>query len=175
MLPSSYAELACSIARALEVVGERWSLLIVRDSLRGVTRFDDFQSSLGLARNVLSTRLEHLVGEGVLRRQPYGRGRRHDYLLTSKGHELATALIALQQWGDHYYPGPDGPPRLITHADCGGPVTARLVCGEEEQPVAPDRIAVLPGPGAGARLSASPAGSSLHASGRRGGSETLAR
>jgi len=155
VLQSNYAELTCSIARTLEVVGERWSLLIVRDALRGVTRFGDFQSSLGLARNVLSTRLEHLVDAGVLRRQPYGRGRRHDYLLTSKGYELAIALIALQQWGDHYYPGPDGPPRLITHADCGGPVTARLICGEEEQPVAPDRIAVLPGPSAATYASSS--------------------
>lgn len=149
VLQSRYAELTCSIARALEVVGERWSLLIIRDALRGVTRFEDFRSSLGLARNVLSTRLEHLVGEGVLERQPYAAGRRHDYVLTSKGYELATALVALQQWGDHHYPGPDGPPRLITHADCGGRVTARLVCSTEEEPVAPDRITVLPGPGAG--------------------------
>ena len=125
-----------------------WSLLIIRDALRGVTRFDDFQSSLGLARNVLSTRLEHLVGEGVLERRPYGAGRRHDYVLTSKAYGLATALVALQQWGDQHYPSPAGPPRLITHSDCGGPVAAQLVCRSQGQSVTPDRITVLPGPGA---------------------------
>src|SRR5687767_5629639 len=134
MLHSRYPSLSCSIARALEVVGERWSLLIVRDAMRGVTRFEDFQRSLGLARNVLTARLEHLVSEGVLARTPYGpKGSRSEYELTQKGRELMVVVVGLNNWGDRHYPHPDGPPRKFQHADCGGPVVADLVCGEHSE------------------------------------------
>jgi DNA-binding HxlR family transcriptional regulator len=91
----------CPIARALEVVGERWTLLIVRDVLDGLRRFDELQSSLSVARNVLAARLDRLVEEGVLERVPYSeRPRRCEYRLTAKGRELEPALAALRRWGD---------------------------------------------------------------------------
>jgi len=125
MLHSRYPELTCSVARALEVIGERWSLLIVRDAVRGVTRFEDFQRSLGLARNVLTARLDHLVCEGVLVRTPYGpTGSRNEYELTDKGRELSVVVIGLSNWGDRHYANPGGPPRKFEHLDCGGPVRA---------------------------------------------------
>lgn len=148
VLDSRYPELTCSIARALEVVGERWTLLIIRDATRGVSRFEDFRHSLGIARNVLSARLEHLVAEGVLERRPYGSGGRSEYALTDKGRDLAVALIALLQWGDAHYPAAGGPPRVVTHDQCGGPIRATLVCTDESKSVAADAIAVHPGPSA---------------------------
>src|ERR1041384_2191025 len=98
MLKSDYHGQDCSIARALEVVGERWTLLIVRDAFRGIRRFDDFQESLGISRNVLTERLARLVDEGVLERVPYQqRPERFEYVLTAKGRELRVALAALRQ------------------------------------------------------------------------------
>lgn len=101
MLSRSYEGQECSIARALEVVGERWTLLIVRDVLAGLCRFDQLQASLGIARNVLAGRLSRLVEEGILERVPYSkRPPRHEYRLTEKGRELEPALTALRRWGD---------------------------------------------------------------------------
>ena len=101
MLSRNYEGQDCSIARALEVVGERWTLLIVRDVLLGLCRFDQLQQSLGVARNVLAARLGRLVDEGVLERVPYSkRPPRHEYRLTEKGRELEPALTALRRWGD---------------------------------------------------------------------------
>ena len=101
MLSRSYEGQECSIARALEVVGERWTLLIVRDVLAGLCRFDQLQASLGIARNVLAGRLSRLVEKGILERVPYSkRPPRHEYRLTEKGRELEPALTALRRWGD---------------------------------------------------------------------------
>ena len=101
MLHRSYDGQNCSIARALEIVGERWTLLIVRDVLLGLRRFDQLQESLGIARNVLAARLNRLVDEGILERVPYSeRPLRHEYRLTKKGRELEPALAALRRWGD---------------------------------------------------------------------------
>ena len=103
MLNRSYDGQDCSIARALEVVGKRWTLLIVRDVLDGIARFDQLQASLGIARNVLTDRLNRLVEEGVLERVPYAeRPPRYDYRLTAKGRELDAALSALRRWGDRH-------------------------------------------------------------------------
>src|SRR4029079_18189626 len=103
MLNSDYEGQNYSIARALELVGERWTLLIVRDVLLGLRRFDEFQESLGIARNVLSDRLNRLVEEGILERVRYSeRPERFEYRLTRKGQELNIALSGLQQWGDKY-------------------------------------------------------------------------
>src|SRR5215470_5876179 len=100
MLKRDYQGQDCSIARTLEVVGERWTLLIVRDAFRGLRRFDEFQESLAIARNVLTDRLNRLVAEGILERVPYSeRPLRHEYRLTPKGLELRVALAALRQWG----------------------------------------------------------------------------
>ena len=131
----------CSIARALEVVGERWSVLIVRDAFLGRERFSEFQRSLGIARNVLSQRLGHLVDEGVLEHADDGR-----YLLTRKGRELAPSLHQLMKWGDRHY-APDGPPRLTLHRDCGGSVEGDMVCGRCSEHVRQRDIEVVPGPG----------------------------
>jgi len=142
VLDRTYPDQVCSIARALEVVGERWSVLIVRDAFLGRERFSEFQRSLGIARNVLSQRLGHLVDEGVLEHADDGR-----YLLTRKGRELAPALHQLMKWGDRHY-APDGPPRLTLHRDCGGDVGADMVCARCGEHVRPGAIALTRGPGA---------------------------
>lgn len=130
MLPRSYGDQDCSIARALEVVGERWTLLIVREALGGTRRFDDFQRALGIARNVLSARLERLVEEGVLARRPYRiRPERFEYVPTPKGEELLPVTLALLAWGDRHYADPaDGPPVVLRHDPCGGDLVSRTVC-----------------------------------------------
>jgi DNA-binding HxlR family transcriptional regulator len=126
MLARSYETQACSMARSLEVVGERWTLLILRDVFFGIRRFEDLQRSLGVARNILQARLELLVEEGVLEKRPYQEGR-FEYCLTKKGTELWPALMALYRWGDRHY-APHGRPRLIKHRECGGEVSENLSC-----------------------------------------------
>jgi DNA-binding HxlR family transcriptional regulator len=148
MLGRTYDDQVCSIARTLEVLGERWTLLIVRDALLGLRRFDDFQRSLGVARNVLTDRLNRLVETGVMERVPYQqRPPRHEYQLTAMGRELAVPLTGLMHWGDRHLAGPDGPPRLTRHHGCGGALRAELVCETCGEAVAPARVQVLPGPG----------------------------
>jgi DNA-binding HxlR family transcriptional regulator len=130
---SSFADMHCSIAQALEVVGEWWTLLILRDAFLGVTRFDDWQRRLGIARNVLSDRLESLVAHGILERRRYQeRPPRDEYVLTRKGRDLTPVLEGLRTWGDRYA-APDGPPVLLVHDDCGHaihPVPHCSHCGE---------------------------------------------
>lgn len=128
MLGRTYENLDCSVARSLEVVGERWTLLILRDAFLGVRRFDDFQKDLGVARNVLQTRLRRLVEEGILERVPYQeRPVRHEYRLTQKGRDLWPVLMTMMAWGDRYA-APAGPPTLVLHRDCGGAINDRRVC-----------------------------------------------
>jgi DNA-binding HxlR family transcriptional regulator len=103
MLKRDYDGQNCSIARTLEVVGERWTLLIVRDALAGMRRFEQFQESLGIARNILTDRLNRLVEAGILERVRYGqRTDRYEYCLTRKGRDLTVVLTGLMQWGDKY-------------------------------------------------------------------------
>jgi DNA-binding HxlR family transcriptional regulator len=142
MLDRTYPTQVCSIARTLEAVGERWSLLIVRDAFLGVSRFSDFQRSLGIARNVLTQRLEHLVAEDILEHRDDGA-----YVLTRKGRELAPTLHQLMKWGDRHYPSPEGPPRLTLHRDCGGRVEGEMVCARCGEHVAQRELEVVPGPG----------------------------
>lgn len=149
MLQRDYPGQVCSIARSLEVIGERWTLLIVRDAVIGAERFEEFQSSLGIASNVLTNRLRRLCDEGVLERVPDPeRPGRPKYTLTAKGRELAPALIALMKWGDRHYPSPGGPPRLTVHSGCGGEVGADLHCGRCGQRVGRGELELPPGPGA---------------------------
>ncbi|GAB2540485.1 winged helix-turn-helix transcriptional regulator [Nocardia heshunensis] len=130
MRRTSYEDMNCSIAQCLEVVGEWWTLLIVRDAIFGVTRFDDFRSRLGIARNVLTQRLEHLVAQGFLEKTPYQDNPvRYDYLLTDKGRSLWTILAAMRQWGDQWA-APDGPPVETVHKGCGQVTTVQPVCHE---------------------------------------------
>ncbi|NUT51823.1 MAG: helix-turn-helix transcriptional regulator [Saccharothrix sp.] len=129
MLRRTYDDQVCSIARALEVVGERWTLLIVRDALSGVTRFDGFLNRLPIARNVLSDRLNGLVEFGVLERVQYqDRPPRHEYRLTTRGRELTPVILSLMAWGDRHLPTPTGPPSTAEHEFCGGTVRTRLIC-----------------------------------------------
>lgn len=129
MLGRDYSDQDCSIARTLEIVGERWTLLVLRESFLGTRRFDDFQKQLGVARNVLQSRLERLIEEGVLGRHRYqDRPPRYEYRLTEAGRDLLPVLIALMHWGDRHR-APDGPPALILHDGCGGTVTAAMTCG----------------------------------------------
>lgn len=129
VLRSDYPGQICSIAKALEVVGERWTLLIVRDVMGGARRFDQLQKGLGIARNVLTARLQRLVEEDILERRPYQESPpRYEYFLTEKGLDLWPALIALLGWGDRHTDYPDGPPLLILHKACGGRVSDRGVC-----------------------------------------------
>src|SRR3954452_10330035 len=120
MLGRTYESQICSVARTLELVGERWTLLIVRDAFLGVRRFGDFAERLGIARNVLQDRLERLVDEGVLDKGPYSeRPLRHECRRTRMGRDLWRVLVALLQCGDRP-PAPDaGPPMLLLHRDCG--------------------------------------------------------
>src|SRR5688500_8816575 len=130
-----FSKLDCSVARALEVVGERWSLLIIRDAMYGVRRFEDFQKDLGVARNILTDRLKSLVEQGVLERVAYAdRPPRYEYRLTDKGRELMPVLLTMMVWGDKWYPGEAGPPVTWTHALCGQITHPTVVCdgcGEE--------------------------------------------
>jgi DNA-binding HxlR family transcriptional regulator len=128
MLGNSYTGQVCSAARALEVVGERWTILIVRDAFLGVRRFDDFQRSLGIARNVLQGRLESLAENGILERVRYQeRPERFEYRLTEKGLDLWPVVVSLLAWGDRHM-APDGPPVVLEHRDCGGRVNDRRIC-----------------------------------------------
>lgn len=144
MLGRTYEGQDCSIARTLEVVGERWTLLVLRECFMGTARFDDFQRRLGIARNVLQTRLERLVEEDVLERRPYQeRPLRCEYRLTAQGRDLLPVLLALLEWGDRHR-SPDGPRVAIAHARCGGPVNASLVCGRCGATVGIHSIAIEP-------------------------------
>src|SRR5687768_7420595 len=111
MRRTSFEDMHCSVARTLDVVGEWWTMLIIRDAFRGVRRFEDFQRSLGIARNVLTARLQRLVDEGVIERRPYqDNPLRHEYRLTAKGLDLYPVLVSLMQWGDRWKAGRAGPP-----------------------------------------------------------------
>jgi DNA-binding HxlR family transcriptional regulator len=148
MLPRTYESQNCSIARTLEVIGERWTPLILRDAVRGTTRFEDFQSRLGIARNVLSARLVRLCDEGILERHRYQeRPPRDEYRLTAKGRDLDPVLLALLRWGDRHA-APDGPPVVLTHTACGHELDARLVCAHCEQQLVPGSVVAHAGPGA---------------------------
>jgi DNA-binding HxlR family transcriptional regulator len=148
MLDRTYPEQVCSVARALEVVGERWTLLILRDAILGVRRFDEFKANLGLARSVLTARLSRLVEEGVLERRRYqSNPDRFEYVLTAKGRELGPVIFHLMKWGDAHYASEAGPPRLALHKGCGGKVNAALRCARCGRGVAFADLELRPGPG----------------------------
>ncbi len=143
-LPRDYTDQACSLARTLEIVGERWTLLIVRDALYGVRRFTDFTAHLGIPRAVLTDRLAALVEHGILRREPAASGR-DEYRLTDKGTALWPVVRSLIAWGDDYY-APRGPRRYLQHTRCGTRLTDGhcALCGVTPGPA---DITLLPGPG----------------------------
>ena len=150
MLGRTYESQTCSVARTLELVGERWTLLIVRDAFLGVRRFGDFADRLGIARNVLQDRLERLVDEGVLEKVPYSeRPLRHEYRLTAMGRDLWPVLVALLQFGDRHLSPDAGPPMLLLHRDCGGELDDRRICRRCGTPLALADVELAAGPGGG--------------------------
>jgi DNA-binding HxlR family transcriptional regulator len=160
MLRADYPGQICSIAKSLEVIGERWSLLIVRDVMNGNRRFGEIQASLGVARNVLSARLGRLIEEGILERRAYQDSPpRYEYFLTEKGLDLWPSLIALLGWGDRHSSGPAGPPMLIVHKECGGEVSDRGICESCGKVLNARDATQVPGPG----LAAATAGAGAEA------------
>jgi DNA-binding HxlR family transcriptional regulator len=152
MLGNDYPQQVCSIARTLELVGERWTILILRDVFLGLRRFDEIRDDLGIARNVLAARLEHLVAEEILAKVPYQqRPPRHEYRLTEKGTDLWPVLFELLAWGDRHAPAPHGPPVVLRHRDCGGAVSAGRTCAKCGARVDGRQVMAELGPGAGPR------------------------
>jgi DNA-binding HxlR family transcriptional regulator len=139
----------CSIARTVSVIGDRWTLLVLRDCFLKVRRFEEFEARLGITRHVLADRLAKLVEAGVLKRVPYQeRPARHEYRLTAKGRALQPVMLALVHWGDTHMQVPEGRPVIHRHLACGhdfDPVTVCSCCGEA---VAPHDVEARPGPGA---------------------------
>ena len=138
----------CTVQRTLDLIGEKWSLLVLRDAMNGVRRFDDFRRHMGLSEAVLADRLRKLVAAGVLETVPYreaGHRTRHEYRLTGKGWELWPVMIALKQWGDRYTADAEGPPLEVLHRDCGEPVEAVVVCTGDHEPLTPRRAYTRPG------------------------------
>jgi DNA-binding HxlR family transcriptional regulator len=140
----------CSIARTLEVIGDRWTLLVLRDVANGVRRFDELAGHLGVARNILSGRLARLTEAGLVERAAYrepGARERREYRLTGPGRELMPMLVAFMQWGDRHLAGPEGPPALVRHAGCGAPVRVSVTCEQGHDLGERPRLRLYPGPG----------------------------
>jgi DNA-binding HxlR family transcriptional regulator len=149
VLGNDYRSQACSVAGALEVVGERWSLLIVRDIFLGLRRFDQIQADLGIARNVLNARLSRLVEQGVLERAIYQEHPpRYEYRLTEKGIDLWPTIVSLMQWGDRHAAPAGGPAVLLEHRGCGGRVDEHRICARCGARLSARDTRGLPGPGA---------------------------
>lgn len=148
MQRTDYSQMVCSIARTLDVIGEPWSPLILRDVFVGITRFDQLQTELGMSRKVLTERLKWLVQQDVLRREPYSdRPPRYEYVLTDKGRELCDLLLVMARWGDRWTAGAAGPPVLYRHHHCGQVSHVELQCSACGQPMNAVDVDVLPGPG----------------------------
>ena len=138
----------CSVGRAMEILGERWTMLIMREAFYGVRRFSDMQRNLGIARNILSTRLQNLVRAGILERRLYQEEpERFEYRLTQAGRDLYPAVITIMKWGDAYLCDEDGPPVVLRHS-CGELFDAVLVCDHCREPLHPHDVTPESGPGA---------------------------
>ena len=148
MQRTDFGGMACSIARTLDVIGEPWSPLVLRDVWAGFTRFEQIQADLGISRKVLTERLNHLVERGVLERRPYDRRPRYEYVLTEKGIQLLDVLMAMATWGDNWLAGEAGPPVLYRHHACGEISTADLCCAHCGESMHAGDVELLQGPGA---------------------------
>jgi DNA-binding HxlR family transcriptional regulator len=138
----------CSIARTVDLTGDWWTPLVMREAFYGARRFEQFQRALGLSRNVLSQRLERLVEEGMLERVPYQeRPRRHEYRLTEKGRDFFTVLAAMIRWGDRWLAEDAGPPIELRDRESGAPIEVEVVDLRTGEPVDVRRIVASPGPG----------------------------
>jgi DNA-binding HxlR family transcriptional regulator len=145
----SFDTMNCSLARTLEIVGEWWSLLILREAIWGTTRFDDFQRTLGIARNILTTRLNTLETHGILTKSLVpGQSRAFDYLPTDKGRALLPALVALVEWGDEWVHKDSGPPIQFFDKTTGQPTQPMALRDTSGRVLSRDQIEIRPGPGA---------------------------
>lgn len=141
----------CSIQRTLTVIGEKWTILVLREAFNGVRRFDQIREHTGMSDAVLADRLRTLVAAGVLEAMPYrepGRRTRYEYRLTAKGRDLHPVLIALLQWGDRYCADREGPAIVVTHEGCGEPVEAVVECAAGHRLASAADSSAVPGPGA---------------------------
>ena len=147
----------CTIGRAMDILGERWTIVVLREVFNGIFRFDDMRVRTNIPRQVLTNRLALLVDNGVLRRVPYrepGARARDEYRLTEKGFDLYPLLVAVREWGDRYLADSEGPVQETVHRDCGAQVRAVLVCDAGHTQVAPRDVLPQPGPGARRRTQA---------------------
>ena len=145
----------CTIGRAMEILGEKWTVVVLREVFSGVRRFDDMRVRTKIPRQVLANRLGELVDRGVLRRVPYrepGARVREEYRLTPMGFDLYPVLMAVRQWGDRYLADVDGPPLRTVHRDCGAAVEVQLCCAEGHRIESAREVQPLPGPGARPRV-----------------------
>ncbi|MEO3751349.1 helix-turn-helix domain-containing protein [Streptomyces sp. B6B3] len=147
MQRTDFSRMACSIARTLDVIGEPWSPLVLRDIWVGLTRFEQLQADLGISRKVLTERLNHLVDQGVVERRPYDRRPRYEYVLTPKGTELVDLLMVMTRWGDRWLAGEAGPPVLYRHRACGEVSDVDLRCTHCGGPMHANDVDPLAGPG----------------------------
>ena len=140
----------CSIARAMELIGHPWTLVVLRDLFNGIRRFDDLTNHIGIARNVLARRLAVLVDAGLVEKRSYqesGQRARYEYRLTEAGRALRPILLAVMAFGDTYLAGQEGPPMLVEHPECGGAVSVHLTCEHGHEIQHTDRLRTRPGPG----------------------------
>lgn len=145
----SFSAIACSVARAVDVVGQRWTPLILRDLFAGLARFEDIRRDLGIASNILAARLDELEGHGVVERRQYQSAPpRHEYVLTEKGRDLYPVIATLLAWGDKWQAGADGPPALLVHTECGCATVAKTVCAECGGELDATTTSATAGPGA---------------------------
>ncbi|TDP98188.1 winged helix-turn-helix transcriptional regulator [Labedaea rhizosphaerae] len=148
MRRTSFARWPCSIARTMDLLGDWWTPLVLREAFYGIRRFDEFQQALGIARNTLTDRLRRLVDEGLLEKRLYqAEPRRYDYLLTEKGREFFGVLAAMTAWGDRWLADPAGPPITFHHKACGHDTHASVVCGHCGSPLRAEDTAWQMGPG----------------------------
>ncbi len=140
----------CSVRRTLDIVGEKWSLLILRDAFNGVRRFDALGRHVGVSDAILSDRLRTLVGAGILTVQPYqepGRRARHEYVVTPRGWQLQPVVVGLLQWGDRHLADADGPAVVVQHLGCGQPAEAVVRCTADGRVLSPRETELVAGPG----------------------------
>jgi DNA-binding HxlR family transcriptional regulator len=141
----------------MDLLGDWWTPLVLRDAFYGVRRFDEFQQGLGIARNTLADRLRRLVDEGLLEKQPYQTDPvRHDYVLTEKGRDFFGVLAAMARWGDRWLAGDDGPPITFHHDRCDHETHGEVVCAQCLEPLTAEDTSMRPGPGYPARLAEDP-------------------
>jgi DNA-binding HxlR family transcriptional regulator len=149
---TSFADMRCSLARSLELIGDWWSPLIIRDLFLDVTRFDDLVEDLGISRNLLTRRLKALVDDGIVERAAYQRHPpRYEYRLTEAGRDLVPALLALTEWGDRWARPKEGRPMLFVHKGCGHQFRRQVTCSACGEAISADTVLAVPGPGGAAK------------------------